>query len=248
MTRPSVAILELGRVRYEDALELQRTLREHRIAGRLDRDVLLLLEHEPTITLGRGTRAASLPLPPGELTRRGLTVAEVDRGGDVTWHGPGQLVGYPILDLGGHRQDLHWYLRQVEETLIGALRLLEIPADRNPGFTGVWTRGRKIASIGVHVRQWVTTHGFALNVTNDLRDFDLIIPCGIQGVEMTTVARELGGSAGRRPDGPATVDDLWRRTLDAVSIAFGRVFERDPVTTSLAGLVPLGTVEGLRAY
>jgi len=234
-------------MRYQDALELQHGLREQRVAGTLDRDVLLLLEHEPTITLGRGTRTASLPLPPGELTRRGLTVAEVDRGGDVTWHGPGQLVGYPILDLGGHRKDLHWYLRQVEETLICALRMFDIPADRNPGFTGVWTGGRKIASIGVHVRQWVTTHGFALNVTNDLRDFDLIVPCGIQGVEMTTLARELGRPPDRPPGSPATGDDLWRRTLDAVRISFGRVFDREPVPAGLAALVPQGTVEGVRA-
>ena len=118
------------------------------------------------ITLGRGTRATSLPLAPAELERRGVEVFEVERGGDVTFHGPGQLVGYPILDLRQHRQDLHWYLRQLEDALIEALGGLGIAADRNPGRTGVWTAGRKIASIGIHVKQWVTLHGFALNVTH----------------------------------------------------------------------------------
>ena len=103
----------------------------------------------------------------------------MERGGDVTYHGPGQLVGYPILDLRQHRADLHWYLRRLEERMIQALEALGIPAERNPGLTGVWTGGRKIASIGIHVKQWVTFHGFALNVTTDLSCFDLIVPCGI---------------------------------------------------------------------
>jgi lipoate-protein ligase B len=109
----------------------------------------------------------------------------------VTFHGPGQLVGYPILDLRGHRQDLHWYLRSLEDVLVQALGGLGIEADRNPGLTGVWTAGRKIASIGIHVKQWVTLHGFALNVTTDLDPFDLIVPCGIRQVVMTSVAAEL---------------------------------------------------------
>src|SRR6185312_11881532 len=109
-------------------------------------------------------------------------VAEVERGGDVTYHGPGQLVGYPILQLQEHRADLHWYLRQLEATLIAALGPLGITAERRVGLTGVWTAGRKIASIGIHVKQWVTFHGFALNVSTDLRGFDLIVPCGIHGV------------------------------------------------------------------
>lgn len=265
-----IAILTLDRVPYARAHALQHALREERIAGRLDQDVLLLLEHEPTVTLGRGTRASSLPLPPDELARRGLTVVEVERGGDVTWHGPGQLVGYPILDLKQHRPDLHWYLRQLEEGLIGALVTLGIQANRNPGLTGVWTGGRKIASLGVHVRQWVTTHGFALNVTNELDDFGLIVPCGIAGVRMTTVAQELGDSAaepapsgarrrlgGRAPHGSALAppgregvpqDDsaLWGKAVGAVIESFGRVFDRRPFETTLARILPTGTAVGLR--
>lgn len=219
MTLPPLEVLQLGRVPYAAALDMQRALSEARIARRIDRDLLLLLEHEPTITLGRGTKASSLPIDPVALARRGLTVVEVDRGGDVTWHGPGQLVGYPILDLQEHRPDLHWYLRRVEEAVIGALGRLGLDADRNPGFTGVWTSGRKIASIGIHVRQWVTTHGFAINVSNALDDFNLIVPCGIPGVEMTTVAREL-------PDAPAGLSQAVER---AVIESFGGVFEREPV-------------------
>jgi lipoyl(octanoyl) transferase len=185
------------------------------MAGTLDEDLLLLVEHEPVVTLGRGTRASSLPLSADELTRRGVTVAEVERGGDVTYHGPGQLVGYPILQLREHREDLHWYLRQLEAALITALAGVGIAAGATPGLTGVWTGGRKIASIGVHVKQWVTLHGFALNVSTDLRAFDLIVPCGIQGVVMTSVAAELG-----RTD----AGSLWAYTRAHVVSAFTRTF------------------------
>ncbi|TFG51169.1 MAG: lipoyl(octanoyl) transferase LipB [Gemmatimonadales bacterium] len=231
MTQPLLLMADLGRVPYLTAHRLQHALRERRITGQLDADVLLLLEHEPTVTLGRGTKASSLPLPPEELTRRGLTVAEVERGGDVTWHGPGQLVGYPIVHLSRHREDLHWYLRQVEEVLIGSLADLGIQAGRNPGYTGVWTGGRKIASIGVHVRQWVTTHGFALNVSNDASGFDLIVPCGIENVEMTSVIKELGDT-----DGGAT----WQRSIQAVTANMGRVFGLSPRPVVLGELLPGG--------
>ena len=184
-------IEDLGLRPYAEVLELQRDLRRQRIEGELTEDVLLLVEHPPVITLGRGTRPSSLPIAAAELERRGVEVFEVERGGDVTYHGPGQLVGYPILDLREHRQDLHWYLRSLEDALIQALGHLGIEADRNPGLTGVWTAGRKIASIGIHVKQWVTLHGFALNVTTDLDPFDLIVPCGIRQVVMTSVAAEL---------------------------------------------------------
>jgi lipoate-protein ligase B len=184
-------VRDLGPRPYREALELQRDLCRARIAGEITEDILLLVEHEPVVTLGRGTRAASLPLPPAELERRGMAVVEVERGGDVTYHGPGQLVGYPILDLREHRPDLHWYLRTLEDALITALGTLGIEASRNPGLTGVWTAGRKIASIGIHVKQWITLHGFALNVTTDLAGFDLVVPCGIQNVVMTSVAEEL---------------------------------------------------------
>ncbi len=207
-----LSVVDLGRRPYAEVLELQRALCRQRMAGERHEDLLLLVEHEPVVTLGRGTRASSLPLAPAELERRGLDVAEVERGGDVTYHGPGQLVGYPVLDLREHREDLHWYLRQLEAGLIAALATLGVPAERSPGLTGVWTRGRKIASLGIHVKQWVTFHGFALNVSTDLRAFELIVPCGIEGVVMTSVAAELG-----RGDAAA----LWDETREAVVTAFG---------------------------
>ena len=216
MTAPLV-VVDLGRRRYGEVLELQRELRRRRVAGETTEDLLLLVEHEAVVTLGRGTRTSSLPLPRAALEARGLEVVEVERGGDVTLHGPGQLVGYPILDLSGWRRDLHWYLRQLEAALIGGLATLGIAAERNPGKTGVWTGGRKIASIGIHVKEWVTLHGFALNVATDLSLFDLIVPCGIPGVTMTSVARERPGL--ERP---------WERARDAVVEEFGAVFERKP--------------------
>jgi lipoate-protein ligase B len=209
-------IEDLGRRPYAEVLELQRDLRRRRIEGELDEDVLLLVEHPPVITLGRGTRPSSLPIAPAELERRGVAVFEVERGGDVTFHGPGQLVGYPILDLRGHRQDLHWYLRNLEDVLIQALGALDIEADRNPGLTGVWTAGRKIASIGIHVKQWVTLHGFALNVTTDLDPFDLIVPCGIRQVVMTSVAAEL-----LRADSEALMGEVRGRVVGAFCEVFG---------------------------
>ena len=202
-------VVEAGTIPYAEALDWQRQLAEDRIAGRLAHDVLLLLEHPPVVTLGRNSHAAHLLRP------QGIEVFEVERGGDVTFHGPGQLVGYPILDLHGYKQDLHWYLRTLEQALIEALGILGIPAERNPGLTGVWTCGRKIASIGIHVKQWVTWHGFALNVTTDLADFDRIVPCGIQGVEMTTVQKERG--AGSK-------EQLWNESVGAVIAGFENVF------------------------
>ena len=198
----ALAVADLGLVPYAEALALQRRLADERIAGRIG-DTLLLLEHPPVVTLGRGTRESSLPLAPELLRRSGIEIFEIERGGDVTYHGPGQLVGYPIFDLAQHRKDLHWFLRELEEVLIGALARVGIVAGRNPGFTGVWTKGRKIASIGIHVRQWVTWHGFALNVTTDLAPFQLIVPCGIQDVVMTSVAQE----GARAPDLQGVVRD-----------------------------------------
>jgi lipoyl(octanoyl) transferase len=214
-------VIDLGRRGYHETLELQRELRLDRLAGRRGHDMLLLVEHEPVYTLGRGTRESSLPLAPALLRARGATVVEVERGGDVTWHGPGQLVGYPILDLRGHRPDLHWYLRTLEQALIDALGRLDIRAGVEPGRTGVWTGGRKIASIGVHVKQWVTLHGFALNVTPDLSWFDAIVPCGISGVRMTSVSAERGGDTA----------GLWQATRDATVAAFAAAFDRAPTYT-----------------
>jgi lipoyl(octanoyl) transferase len=196
-------ISDLGRVPYAEALEIQRNVARDRIAGVITEDVLLLVEHPPVVTLGRSSKAGHLTASPALLAARGVEVFEVERGGDVTFHGPGQLVGYPVIDLKRHKQDLHWYLRQLEGALIDALATLGITATTRPGLTGVWIETkcdpgaaarpmRKIASIGVHARDWVTWHGFALNVTTDLSYFDLMVPCGISGVEMTSIARELG--------------------------------------------------------
>jgi len=223
VTPAAVAVVDLGRRRYGEVLELQRALCRRRLDGLLDQDLLLLVEHEPVVTLGRGTREASLPLPAESLTARGLEVFEVERGGDVTVHAPGQLVGYPILDLSRYRRDLHWYLRQLEETLIRALADSGVAGQRSPGLTGVWVRGgqggRKIASIGIHVKQWVTFHGFALNVSTELSLFDLVVPCGIPGVVMTSIARETGAVS----DPPA----LWAATMQRVVHRFSEVFERE---------------------
>ncbi|MGH7562234.1 MAG: lipoyl(octanoyl) transferase LipB [Gemmatimonadales bacterium] len=226
MTTNEIGVVDLGRRAYGDVLELQRDLCRRRVAGALGRDLLLLVEHEPVVTLGRGTRETSLPLPRGLLTSRGVEVFEVERGGDVTLHAPGQLVAYPIFDLSGWRRDLHWYLRQLEEVLIRGLAEVRVPAARNPGKTGVWTadQARKIGSIGIHVKQWVTLHGFALNVSTDLSLFELIVPCGLHGVTMTSVARELG--AGAEPD------VLWPATRDAILRGFETVFERALVGVS----------------
>jgi lipoate-protein ligase B len=176
-----------GRVEYARALALQEMLVARRLAGRPD--TLLLLEHPPVYTLGRGADPRHL----GRATAGDIAVVRTHRGGQVTYHGPGQLIGYPILDLrASFRTDVRWYLRMLEEVLISTLTDLGIAAERRPGLTGVWVRGRKIASIGVALRRWVTWHGFALNVDADLSGFAAITPCGIAGVEMTSVAREGG--------------------------------------------------------
>lgn len=221
-----LTVADLGLVPYGDALELQRRLADERIAGKIG-DTLLLMEHPGVVTLGRSTREASLPVAPDLLRRRGIAVFEIERGGDVTYHGPGQLVGYPIVDLQQHRPDLHWFLRQLEEVLIEALARVGIAAGRNPGYTGVWTGGRKIASIGIHVRQWVTWHGFALNVTTDLAPFQLIVPCGIQDVVMTSVERE-GANADDLPSA------VRRAVVDAFVAGFGYERAERPEGAALA--------------
>jgi lipoate-protein ligase B len=215
----------LGRVAYEEALELQRHIARDRISGALPQDVLLLVEHPPVVTLGRASKGKHLIASPEFLRSKGVELFEVERGGDVTFHGPGQLVGYPIVDLKRHRLDLHWYLRKIEEALINTLADYDMVAERNPTFTGVWTKGKKIASIGVHARDWVTWHGFALNVTTDLSYFDMMVPCGIDGVVMTSIARELG-----------TDDISAQDVIERVSARFAAAFDLTPVVTSRAAL------------
>ena len=184
-------VFSLERVSYENALELQRHLAQMRIQGKVD-DLLLLLEHPPVITLGRGHKADHLLVDQEFLKEQGILFFEIERGGDITYHGPGQLIGYPILDLNFQGRDIHRYVRMLEEVLIRTLEAFDITAKRLAGLTGVWVEKQKIASIGVHIRRWVTWHGFALNVDMDLSFFDLIAPCGIDGVKMTSMAHIKG--------------------------------------------------------
>ncbi len=220
-------VVNLGGADYQPVLELQRATARARIAGDIDQDLLLLVEHPPVVTLGRSAKGAHLLASPEYLRANGVELFEVERGGDVTFHGPGQLVGYPIIDLKRHRKDLHWYLRQVEEALIRGLAPFGIVGGRSAGYTGVWVDDRKIASIGVHARDWVTWHGFALNVTTDLRYFDLMVPCGIPAVTMTSVSKELGR------------DVALSEVAARVTAAFGEVFglevaERDRAALDVA--------------
>jgi lipoyl(octanoyl) transferase len=195
-----LAIEWLGRVGYAESLVLQERALEARRAGEAG-DRLLLLEHPPVVTLGRSADRENLLLSAEILARQGIELHEVRRGGDVTYHAPGQLVGYLIADLKARgRPDVHAFLRDLEQALIDALAELGVKGRRSPGRTGVFVddpeggavRDRKIASIGIGVRRWITCHGFALNVTVDLAGFDAIVPCGLADVEMTSVARELG--------------------------------------------------------
>ena len=227
-------VLDLGLRSYAEALVFQRSLAAARIAKRVPQDVLVLVEHPPVITLGRSTKAGNLLASSEALAARGVELFEVERGGDVTFHGPGQLVGDPIVDLTEHKQDLHWYLRQVEEVMIRGVAPFGIVADRNPGKTGVWTRDRKLASIGVHARQWVTWHGFALNVTTDLSYFDLMVPSGIADVTMTSVERELLDHADGACLAPSPA--LGEDVRDAIVRSFGDVFDRRAAPTTLAAL------------
>jgi lipoate-protein ligase B len=189
-----------GVVDYAAAVAWQERLVARRLAG--GPDTLLLLEHPPVYTLGRGADERHL----GSAVAGDVAIVRAHRGGQVTYHGPGQLVGYPILDLRGLRTDIRWYLRMLENALIATLAVWQIPGEHVAGQTGVWVAGRKIASIGVAVRRWVTWHGFALNVGADLSGFAAITPCGIAGVEMTSVAREGG------PDSiPAVLPIVLRR-------------------------------------
>jgi lipoyl(octanoyl) transferase len=190
-------VRRLGRVGYDEAVALQAALVEERRAGVIG-DTLLFVEHPPVITLGVRTRtgASHIVAPASELEARGILVRETGRGGDVTYHGPGQLVGYPIFDLRPDRRDVHQYVRDLEEALIRAVATFGVEAGRLPGLTGVWTGPpggeEKLAAIGVRISRWITSHGFALNVTTDLSDFALIVPCGIADHGVTSLERLLG--------------------------------------------------------
>lgn len=217
-------LIHLGRVDYASALDLQKQLVEGRHENRIG-NTLLLLEHPPVLTLGRNSSRANILASDEFLAYRGVEIHEINRGGDVTYHGPGQLVGYPILDLrsftlSGRRVGAVDYVRLLEEALIRALGDFAVPAQRIAGRTGVWTVSgtvpeKKIAAIGVHISRGITSHGLALNVTTDLRDFDLIVPCGISDRTVTSLELEAAGST------PPTMDNA----INAVARHFGRVFE-----------------------
>jgi lipoyl(octanoyl) transferase len=204
---------------YDEAVALQAALVEERRAGLIG-DTLLLVEHPPVITLGVRTRtgASHIVASASELEARGVLVRETGRGGDVTYHGPGQLVGYPIFDLRPDRRDVHQYVRDLEEALIRAVATFGIEAGRLPGLTGVWTGPpggeEKLAAIGVRISRWITSHGFALNVTTDLNDFALIVPCGIADHGVTSLERLLG-----RAVPMADVEDA---VIEGMGMVFGR--------------------------
>lgn len=223
-----IPVYDLGRVPYRAALAFQRRAVETRARGESP-DVLYLLEHEPVLTVGRGAKdgSPSLRAAAADLARRGIEVVPVERGGDITYHGPGQIVGYPIVSLPGlpGGADLHRYLRDLEEALILTLAAFGIGAGRRPPYTGVWAGDRKVAAIGVAVRRWIAFHGFALNVDPDLSHFDLIHPCGIRHLGVASMASLLGEAPPRE------------RVIARIADAFSRVWDR-PV------LLP-GTVEAL---
>jgi lipoyl(octanoyl) transferase len=186
-----LVVERLGRVSYARGLEIQERLVCERQAGRVD-DRLLLLEHDPVFTLGRNARQENVLFPAELLRERGYDVFESGRGGDVTYHGPGQVVGYPILDLSPDRRDVHRYVRDLEEVMIRVCADYGLLAERVAGLTGAWVGRDKIGAIGVRISRWVTSHGFAFNVTTDLAPFDLIVPCGIRGRGVTSLERLLG--------------------------------------------------------
>lgn len=212
-------VRELGRVAYGRALQLQQELVDARKLGRIP-DQLLLLEHPHVITLGRNGHRENLLAPEEVLARAGISFYPTDRGGDVTYHGPGQLVGYPILDLRDWKRDVGAYVRGVEQALIDTLADFGIAAGRVPKLTGVWVDGCKVAAIGVHISRWVTSHGFALNVNTDLGYFQYIVPCGL--TKPVTSMAQLGVRA--------SLPEVAR----SLAVHFGRVFDCEMVMESEA--------------
>ncbi len=210
-------MLELGRMRYADAFAVQQSLVEQRKRGEAT-DTLLFVEHPHVVTMGRNGKQDNVLASDQVLARTGIEFFESDRGGDVTYHGPGQLVGYPILDLREWKRDVRAYFQGVEQALIDALATLGVPAGRVPerGSEGVWVKGAKIAAIGIHISRWITSHGFALNVDTDLSYFKYIVPCGL--TKPVCSLRSLGCQAGR---------DEARR---AVAASFAEVFNYELVT------------------
>jgi lipoate-protein ligase B len=214
VTEPKECIVVCyGCVQYLNALDLQMKICEIKRRG-FDKDVLLLLEHPPTITLGRNASASHLLAKESELESRGVGLCHADRGGDITFHGPGQLVGYPILSLHAGERDVHRYMRNLEESLIRLLARYDIAGARDNRFTGVWTAKGKIAAMGVHIGRWITRHGFALNVNTDLSFYDLIVPCGIVGRGITSMQAMLSR--------PADMAEVAEKYIPEFSAVFNR--------------------------
>jgi lipoyl(octanoyl) transferase len=232
-----VRVVRCGLVHYEEAREAQKLIEAARIAGEIP-DTLLLLQHPPVYTKGRRAESSELGMGEDWYRMQGIEVCEADRGGRVTYHGPGQLVGYPIVSLKPYGDNVHDYVRGLERLMIDSLAPYGVEAEVIDGLTGVWVGGRppdgrKIGSIGVHVNRGVTTHGFAVNVNNDLQPFEWIVPCGIDGVRMTSLTREL------------RAEQDMERYMDLVTELFGRIYGRRPVKTEgslgelAAGAVPV---------
>jgi len=218
-----ILVVRCGLVAYEEALVAQRWLRAARLEGAVP-DVLLLLEHPPVYTRGRRSDDGELPMAREWYEMQGIEVAETDRGGRVTYHGPGQLVAYPIVSLRPFDEDVHEYVRRLERVAIETLAEHGVSATTVEGLTGVWTSDRKIGSIGVHVSRGVTTHGLAVNVNNDLQPFEWIVPCGIEGCRVTSLSRELGAE-----------QDL-DAFADALANRFAEVYRREPSAATPAEL------------
>jgi lipoyl(octanoyl) transferase len=227
-----------GPVPYEEARRAQKRLEAARQAGEVP-DLLLLLEHPPVYTKGRRSTPEELPMGEDWYRMHGIEVCATDRGGRVTYHGPGQLIGYPIVSLKPYGDDVHEYIRRMERLIIAVLGDWEVKAEIVQGLTGVWTEERrKVASIGVHVSRGITTHGFAINVTNDLQPFEWIVPCGIEACRMTSLARELGAAPDLEPFATTVRDrfgELYQRTPTEVRI--GELAERVSGIGALAGAV-----------
>jgi lipoyl(octanoyl) transferase len=205
-------IEQLGLVDYAAAFQLQAKRVAQRKAGAIP-DTLLLLEHPHVYTLGRNAKRENLLAPADWLAARGVQVFDTNRGGDITYHGPGQLVGYPILDLTQHRRDIAWYMRSLEEVLIRVARDFGIDAGRSPGAPGVWVGDRKLVAIGVHVSRWITSHGFAFNVSTDLGYFERIVPCGLRGRGVTSLQELLGRAL--------QMDSVIARVIEHFGVVFG---------------------------
>ncbi|MGH9397916.1 MAG: lipoyl(octanoyl) transferase LipB [Terriglobia bacterium] len=209
-------VLKTGRMDYAAALDMQTQLIAARKAGEIP-DTLLLLEHPHVYTLGRNARSENILAAPEWLAKVGAEVFETDRGGDVTYHGPGQLVGYPIFDLSSHRRDVRWYMRSLEEIFIAVAAEYGIDAGRMNGFTGVWVENAKLVAMGVHISRWVTSHGFAFNINTDLRYFEWIVPCGLHDKGVTSLKRLLAK--------PVDLEEAAERVVRH----FGKVFEMEMV-------------------